>query len=76
VSFERRHGVRPSPVVDIGEARKVLGAVRLVAPWHSKESRGRGMFLLGRRLGLLDGRLRWALWGHGRRDTRDQVASR
>jgi glycosyltransferase involved in cell wall biosynthesis len=67
VSFERRHGVRRSPVFDISEARMVLGAVRLVAPWRSTESRGRGMFLLGRRLGLLDGRLRWALRGTGDR---------
>jgi Glycosyl transferase family 2 len=71
VSFERRQGVRPSPVFDIGEARMALGAIRLAAPWRSTESRGRGMFLLGRRLGLLDGRLRWALRGQGRRATRD-----
>jgi glycosyltransferase involved in cell wall biosynthesis len=49
--------------------RGLLGATRLVVVGPTRGKRGRGLFVLGRRLGLLEGKVRALLGGTGPRPT-------
>jgi hypothetical protein len=58
IAVDRRHDVPVHQASPLAWLRPTLGALRLIALGGSRGRRARGVFLLGRRMGLLEGNAR------------------